>query len=350
MSEINYRNYQPMVEATRGPIVESIHMGAVAVSDANGNLLASYGDPRTVTFLRSSAKPFQALPFIEMGGAEAFGLTDREVAVLCASHAGTDDHVAVIRGIQQKIGVTEKDLLCGIHPPEDEATAEAMVLRGETPTPVRHNCSGKHTGMLAHAILRHLPIEDYINPQHPIQKTILQEFSEMCEIPVGQVILGTDGCSAPVFAVPLQNAARGYARLCGPDGLAAPREAACRRITRAMSSNPDMIAGPGRFDTVLMQVGAGKIVSKGGAEGYQALGLLPGGRGPGSPALGITFKIADGDISGRARALASVEILRQLDALSDEQVLALAAFGTRPLRNWRKLPVGEIRPCFILQR
>jgi L-asparaginase II len=339
-----------MVEATRGPIVESIHMGAVAVSDANGNLLASYGDPRTVTFLRSSAKPFQALPFIEMGGAEAFGLTDREVAVLCASHAGTDDHAAVIRGIQQKIGVTEKDLLCGIHPAEDEATAEAMVLRGEAPTPVRHNCSGKHTGMLAHAILRHLPIEDYINPQHPIQKTILQEFSEMCEIPVGEVILGTDGCSAPVFAVPLQNAARGYARLCGPDGLAAPREAACRRITRAMSSNPDMIAGPGRFDTVIMQVGAGKIVSKGGAEGYQALGLLPGGRGPGSPAFGITFKIADGDISGRARALASVEILRQLDALSDEQVLALAVFGTRPLRNWRKLPVGEIRPCFILQR
>jgi L-asparaginase II len=350
MSEMNYKNYQPMIEATRGSIVESIHVGAVAVSDASGNLVGSFGDPHTVTFLRSSAKPFQALPFIELGGAETFGLTDREVAVLCASHAGTDDHAAVIRGIQKKIGITEKDLLCGIHPPEDDATAQAMLLRGEAITPVRHNCSGKHTGMLAHALLRHLSIEDYINPEHPIQKTILQGFSEMCEVPAEQIILGTDGCSAPVFAIPLQNAALGYARLCGPDGLGAPRAVACRRITRAMTSNPDMIAGPGRFDTVIMQVGAGKILSKGGAEGYQALGLLPGARGSGSPALGITFKIADGDNTGRARAVASVDILRQLGALSDEQLVALAAFGVRPLRNWRKLPVGEIRPCFILQR
>ena len=350
MSEMSYINYQPMVEATRGTIVESIHMGALAISDTNGNLFASYGDPHTVTFLRSSAKPFQALPFIEMDGAETFGLTDREVAVLCASHAGTDEHAAVIRGIQQKIGVTEKDLLCGIHPPEDEATGRAMILRREEPTPVRHNCSGKHTGMLAHALLRHLSIEDYINPQHPIQKTILQGFSEMCSIPVKEIILGTDGCSAPVFAVPLHNAAQGYARMCDPHGLTAQRGAACQRITRSMTSNPDMIAGPGRFDTVIMQVGAGKIVSKGGAEGYQALGLLPGAQGSGSPALGITFKIADGDNTGRARAVASVEILRQLGALSEGQIMALVAFGTRPLRNWRKLPVGEIRPCFTLQR
>ena len=350
MSEMSYINYRPMIEATRGNIVKSIHIGAVGVSDTHGNLFASFGDPHTVTFLRSSAKPFQALPFIEMGGAETFDLTDREVAVLCASHAGTDDHAAVIRGIQHKIGVTEKDLLCGIHSPEDEATAQAMLLRGEAITPVRHNCSGKHTGMLAHALLRHLSIEDYINPGHPIQKTILQGFGEMCSIPVEKIILGTDGCSAPVFAIPLQNAAQGYARLCDPDGLTPQRGAACQRITRAMTSNPDMIAGPGRFDTVIMQVGAGKIVSKGGAEGYQALGLLPGACGSGSPALGITIKIADGDNTGRARAVVSVEILRQLGALSDEQVIALAAFGARPLRNWRKLPVGEIRPCFTLQR
>jgi L-asparaginase II len=345
---MNYTNYQPMIEVTRGSIVESVHYGAAVVVDAQGKLFASFGDAETVTFLRSSAKPFQALPFIEMGGAEKFDLKDREVSVICASHAGTDDHVAVIRGIQQKIGVTEQDLMCGMHIPSDEETARRMLLNGEKLTPVRHNCSGKHTGMLAHAVLRHLTIVDYINPAHPIQTTILRAFSEMCLVPVDQVFLGTDGCSAPVFAIPLRNAALGYARLCGPEQLEKKRAAACRRITQAMTSNPDMIAGPGRFDTVIMEVGAGMIVSKGGAEGYQALGLLPGAMGPGSPSLGITFKISDGDDNGRARSLASVEILRQLGALNPEQIQRLSQFDRRPVSNWRRLPVGEIRPCFKL--
>ena len=351
MAYPNPSQYLPVVELTRGRIVESIHFGAVAVSDASGQLLASYGDPDTTTFLRSSAKPFQALPFIERGGDLAFGLTPREVALLCASHSGTDDHVAVVAGIQRKIGAGEKDLLCGSHPPYHEPTARALEQRGEAPTPNRHNCSGKHTGMLAHALLRSLPIEDYINPEHPVQKSILAAFADMCGLPQDQVELGVDGCSAPNFAVPLRNAALGYARLMDPSNLAPERAEACRRITAAMTSNPDMVGGPGRFDTRLMAVAGDQILAKAGAEGYQGLGIQPGALGPGTPALGIAFKISDGDTgSGRARPFVALDILRQLGAISRQEMEALAEFGPRPIRNWRGLVAGEICSSFSLEK
>jgi L-asparaginase II len=160
--------YQPIFELTRGKVVESVHFGAVAVVNANGRLLAWYGNPQVVTFMRSSSKPFQALPFIERGGDQVFHLTSREIAILCGSHDGSDEHVEVVRGIQAKVGVQESDLLCGTHPVRNQITLEAMRARNEAPTPNRHNCSGKHTGMLAHARLRGLPISDYVNVEHPI--------------------------------------------------------------------------------------------------------------------------------------------------------------------------------------
>lgn len=347
---MNPQNVEPLIELTRGPIVESIHFGALVVMTARGELLASYGDPETTTFLRSSAKPFQALPFIERGGAEHFLLADREVALMCASHSGTDEHVAVLKGIQAKVGVTEENLLCGTHNPYDEATAKALLLHGEKPTPNRHNCSGKHTGMLAHARLRNLPLEDYINPQHPVQQSILQAFAEMCDLQPEQVVQGVDGCSAPNFAVPLKNAALAMARLAEPYGLPYERAKALQRIFRSMASNGDMVAGPGRFDTLVMDLMKGWLVAKAGAEGYQAISILPDALGPGTPGLGITFKIADGDTAGRARPLVAVEILRQLGLLKEEHLAGLAGFDRRALYNWRKLTVGEIRPTFSLQK
>src|SRR5512143_512210 len=230
--------YQPIFELTRGAVVESTHFGAVAVVDSSGHLLAWHGDPQAVTYMRSSAKPLQALSFIETGGDQAFHLTSKEIAILCASHEGTDEHVEVIKGIQAKIGVQEGDLLCGTHLLSHLPTVEAMRARGEPLTPNRHNCSGKHTGMLAHARMRNLPISDYVNPQHPIQKDILATFAEMCGVLVENATIGTDGCSAPNFAIPLSNAALGFARLCDPRGLSPERAAACRRITGAMMANP----------------------------------------------------------------------------------------------------------------
>jgi L-asparaginase II len=342
--------FSPLIEVTRGPLVESIHFGALAIVDASGKLVAGVGDTNLVANLRSSAKPFQALPLVENGGVERFGLTDRELAIMCASHSGTDVHVDILKSAQAKIGVHETDLQCGVHRPGDEKTAQDMLQRGEEPTPYRHNCSGKHTGMLAQCVLDNQPIGDYLSNDHTIQKNILRTFAEITGMNARDVLVGIDGCSAPTFAIPLYNAALGYARLCDPAGLPEKRAQALRRIYHAMTTNPDMIAGPQRFDTELMQAGGGMIVSKGGAEGYQAFGLAPGALGPGSPALGITYKVIDGDSEGRARPVIAMSILRQLGALTPDQLEALKRYDARPIYNWRRLEVGVIRPAFTLEK
>ncbi|MEW6092823.1 MAG: asparaginase [Chloroflexota bacterium] len=353
--------YQPVLEVTRGRVVESVHNGAAAIVDAGGRLLARVGDPQTVTYMRSSAKPLQALPFIERGGDQTFHLTSKELALICSSHDGSDEHVEVVKGIQAKVGVQESDLLCGTHVPFHAPTQEALLKRGEEPTQNRNNCSGKHTGMLAFARMRGLPISDYINPEHPIQKTILETMSEMCSLPAEQIEIGIDGCSAPNFALPLYNAALGFARLCDPRGLSTERATACRRIVASMMSNPTMVGGAGRFDTRLMEVCEGRIVAKGGAEGYFCIGILGGALGAGSPGIGIALKITDGDISirratgdsyNRARPAVALEILRQMEILSQKELKALAVeFGPiKPVVNLRKLVVGVARPVFTLQR
>lgn len=342
-------DFQPLVEVTRGTIVESIHFGAFVVADAAGRVVASAGNPQLVTYLRSSAKPFQVLPFVETGGMERFGLNERELAVMCASHHGTDDHVSVIQGIQAKVGISAADLQCGMHPPSDKATADRMLVNHEENSPLRHNCSGKHSGMLAAAVMRSLPTTDYLDLHHPVQQTIFQTFAEMTGVPVSGMAFGVDGCSAPVFAVPMQAAAWAFAQLADPSTLPEPRSSALQRIFRAMTSHPDMVAGPGAFDTLLMQTGNGKILTKGGAEGYQAVAVLPGACGSNSPAYGITIKISDGDLANsRARTTVAVEILRKLGALDSAQLNALDQFTARPQHNWRKIEVGQVRPCFEL--
>jgi L-asparaginase II len=353
-------DYQPVFETTRGRIVESVHHGAAAVVDASGSLLASLGNPDVVTFLRSSAKPMQALPFIESGGDQFFHLTSKEIAILCGSHSGTDAHMEVLTGIQSKAGVQESDLLCGVHPLTHPPTVEAMRLRGEMPTQNRHNCSGKHSGMLAFARMRGQPISDYLNPGHPVQRSIVETFAALCGLPVDEIEMGIDGCSAPNFAVPLRNAARALAILCDPRGLPAGRASACRRITQSMMAFPDMVAGPGRFDTLLMEICKGKLISKAGAEGYQVLGIMPGVLSPDSNGVGIAIKIADGDLSiqkadgstyNRARPAVALEVLRQLGALSAKELAALEEFGPiKPITNWRKVVVGELRPAFSLHK
>jgi L-asparaginase II len=202
--------------------------------------------------------------------------------------------------------------------------------------------------MLAQAALRGLSKENYIDPQRPVQQLIIQTFSEMTGVPVKDIPIGVDGCSAPVFAVPLYNAAFALARLADPSALSEKRAAACRRIFRAMAANPDMVAGPDRWDTLAMTAANGKVVTKAGAEGYQGISILPGALGPNSPALGITFKIADGDSGGRARPLVGTEVLRQLGALDEIALKKLAAFDARPQYNWRKVPVGRLETAFKL--
>jgi L-asparaginase II len=194
-------------------------------------------------------------------------------------------------------------------------------------------------------------LDSYLDRQHGVQQSILQAFAEMCGLQPEEIKLGTDGCSAPNFAVSFYHAAWGWARLADPSQLPPARAAACRKITEAMIAHPEMVGGPERFDTAIMQVGQGRIVVKAGAEGYQGVALLPGALGPGSPALGIALKISDGDGRSRARPVVTIEVLKQLGALSEKDLEALAAYGPRKdIHNWRKLVVGEMRPVFQMEK
>jgi len=348
----------PLFETTRGRIVESVHHGSIAVVDSNGKLISSHGDPDTVAFLRSSAKPFQALPFVERGGVEHFGFTARELSMSCASHNGSAMHVQTAEAMQKKVGIEESHLQCGTHMPDDADEFKSMIVNNRKPTPNYNNCSGKHTAMLAHAKMRGLPLENYLDINHPIQQDILASFAEMCLFPVAEIELGVDGCSAPNFAVPLYNAALGMARLCDPRELAEARATACRKITSAMTSHPEMISGYGEFDEQLMRVGEGKLVCKRGAEGYQIVGVMPGVISPNSPGLGIAFKVSDGDASrkaddlttsNRVRPAVALEILRQLGAFSSKQEQALAGFGpVKSIQNHKGIITGQSRPVFEL--
>jgi L-asparaginase II len=212
--------------------------------------------------------------------------------------------------------------------------------------------------MLAHAKMRVHTLENYLDINHPIQQDILTSFAEMCLLPMNQVELGTDGCSAPNFAVPLYNAALAVARLCDPGELSEARASACRKITSAMTTHPEMVSAYGEFDEQLMRVGEGKIVCKRGAEGYQMIGLLPGVLSANSPGIGIALKVSDGDASRmaidlihtpRVRPAVTLEILRQLGALSSKQEQALASFGpVKPVKNHRGIITGQSRPVFEL--
>ena len=357
----NLRNsipFQPLVEVTRGTIVESIHLGSIAVVDSNGTLIASYGDPQAVAFLRSSAKPFQAIPFVERGGVEHFGYTARELAITCASHEGSAMHVKTVAELQKKTGIEEHYLQCGVHMPGDADEFKSLITNKRQLTQNHNNCSGKHTSMLAYAKMRGLPLENYLDPDHPIQQDILATFAEMCLIPSDQISSGIDGCSAPNFAIPLFNSAHAMARMCDPRERTTARAAACGKITGAMMTHPEMVSGYGEFDCELMKAGEGKIVCKRGAEGFQIVGLLPGAIKNGSPGIGIAFKVVDGDasqrdvnlhMSNRVRPAVALEILRQLRALSPKQEQALAGFGpVKPIKNHRGIITGQLRPVFEL--
>ena len=346
----------PVFEVTRGHLVESFHSGSIAVVDSAGKLIASYGDPQSVAFLRSSAKPFQALPFVERGGVEHFHYTACELALSCASHNGARIHLDTVREMQSKVGIGENDLRCGGHLPSDAAMLREFIEENRIPTNNVNNCSGKHTTMLAHAKMRGLPLENYLELDHPIQQDILTTLSEMCGMARDKVEIGIDGCSAPNFAMPLYNAALGMARLCDPRDLADSRAAACKKITTAMTTQPEMISSPGEFDCELMKTGEGQIVTKRGAEGFQIAGLMP--ETPDGRGIGIAFKVIDGDASrlndelestSRVRPAVTLEILRQLDRLNGTQLRSLEKFGPeKELRNYAGIPTGRSYPVFRL--
>jgi L-asparaginase II len=339
-----------LVEVTRGPMVEAKHRGIIAVLNADGELLTSLGDVEARTWYRSAAKPFQTIPIIASGAADHFQLTDQELAVITGSHSGEELHLNAVKSILNKINLTEAALQCGAHAPFDEAAAKQLRAANLQPQTLHNNCSGKHAGMLALARYLNAPLENYLDPQHPVQQQIRVVLARFADVPLGDIAIAIDGCSAPVFGLSLAAMARSYAQLVGweqtdiADDERLSRAAA--RVVKAMLEFPEMIGGSHkRLDTDLMRIARRQIVAKVGAEGVQLLGVLPNKRYP--QGLGIAIKIEDGDIR-RARDPVVIETLRQLGLLDDEQLSALARYAGATIFNHRRLEVGLVRPCFTL--
>jgi L-asparaginase II len=338
---------EPLVEVKRGAITESRHRGHIVAVEPGGNIIASLGAPHNVTFPRSSAKPFQALPLLLTGAAERFGFTDREVALACASHNGEPIHTEIVASMLRKIGLGPEALKCGVHEPYSVEAAAELRARGEEPNVLHNNCSGKHAGMLAVALHLGASIDNYISPENPVQKSIADVFSKFSDIAVTDMAVGIDGCGAPIFGVTMKAMALAYARLVSPpESFDNPTRAACERVVRVMTAYPELIGGTSqRLDTEVMRAARGRVVSKVGAEGVYTAAIVPCKEWPNG--FGIALKIEDGD-DKRARPTVVIEALRQLGVLRDESLEAVARYAFFPVTNRLGDVVGEIRASFSL--
>ncbi len=317
----------------RGGRLESAHRARAAAADAKGRVLFALGDGNAGIYIRSAGKPFQALPLLEAGGERAFRLSDDDIALMCASHGGEPRHVRVAARLLRRGGFTARDLACGAHWPMHEPSALRLARRGERPTALHNNCSGKHAGLLLACRAYGFPARGYTLSTHPIQREVLRRISLFCGVPADSIPVAVDGCNLPVFFLPMSALARGYAALLsGAEGKPGTAEAAASRVVGAMTASPGMVAGKDRFTTAFLRAGRGKWIGKEGAEGVYAVGVRVSARSGGS-AIGIALKIEDG--STRARDAVTLALLERLDLLPDRARAALSRYRRPAVRNVR---------------
>jgi L-asparaginase II len=331
---------EPLVEVVRGGLVESIHYGEVATCDACGALRAWVGDPERVVYWRSSAKPIQALSVVQSGAADRFEFSAQELAICCGSHFGSAAHVATVLGIVEKLGLDESALQCGTHEPVDTAERNRLIREGLAPTPAHNNCSGKHAGMLATTVALGADTACYLEPTEPVQQMILRNMSVLSGVAPHDILLGTDGCGAPIHGMSLRAMATAFARLMCPDDLPRDVRIAAGRNVAAMAAAPVMVNGEGTFTSDLLEVAAARVTLKGGAEGLFVVGLDDG--------RGVAIRTVDGSHRGHGAAI--LRVLRLLGALEPDMAEALAKYECETLRNCQGDAVGEIRAAaFELQ-
>ncbi|MDY6844148.1 MAG: asparaginase [Thermodesulfobacteriota bacterium] len=331
-----------LVTVTRGGHLESFHRGSIVIANARGNIIDALGNPNFPTFMRSCAKPIQALPIVESGATETFSFTDAELALFCGSLNGQDFQIDILQSILTKIGLNENNLKCGIHRPSHRATAESMRKDGLTTTQLHNNCAGKHTCMLALCVHHKYPIDTYLEVNHPVQKMILNTVAKMCDIEAQEVKIGIDGCGVPVFSVPLKNIAVSYAKLAAPEASneTTQRKEAIKRLTQSLVQYPEMIAGDERICTDIMRIAHGRVLAKTGADGSYAMGLLEKG-------LGVGIKVDDG--STRALNPIVIDSLVKMGIITESEKDSLKAYYNPVISNYRKEEVGRISTTFSLK-
>ena len=335
-------SFVPLIEVTRGDLVECQHWGAVAVADREGCVQACAGDPHALVFTRSTIKPFQALPLLQSGGARALGWGVPELALLCASHNGEPQHVDQVQAMLGSVGLDHQALRCGCHRPifADLGLPGLGLPEGFVADARHNNCSGKHAGFLAYCMEQGLSIDDYERPQHALQAAVRQALGRCVGLAPDALRMGVDGCAAPNYAMPLAHLARGYAWLAAgalDDAVQEP----LARLAEAMVARPELGSGTGRHDLEFMRVGQGDWVSKTGADGVQVVGSR-------SRAQAFALKVMDGNMV--AQVATAVEVMDQLGWLDAAQREALLHRRASILLNARGAPVGARRPVFRLQR
>lgn len=327
-----------LVQATRGNLVENIYRGDVVVVQRDGKVLFSLGDTEKQTYWRSSAKPFQVLPFIEAGGLEKYQITPQELALMCASHGGEAEHVALAAGLLKKIGFAEPDLRCGSAPPMNISAMRKILEQGETWNQLHNCCSGKHAAMLALAAMKNYDPNHYEEISHPVQQEMLGAISQVTEVSVESIGIGTDGCGVPIYYLPLSRMAYAYATLSQPEGFESQsRTQAMNHIAKAMTGHPWFVAGTGRLDTILMEATQGKLLAKLGADGVYGVGVMGEG-------IGIALKIESGDV--RVIDPLIVKLLHQMGYITEEEQAAMEEQLDFHIYNHRKEVIGKLE-CTI---
>lgn len=323
-----------LIETQRNNITEKQHFGFIIAVDKEENIIFKIGDDENKNFwFRSAAKPLQASIILESGAYEKFNFTLRELAVCCASHAGTEEHTEAVRSILNKICLNEENLQCGAHEPLDKETRNYLIRQNKSPTQIYNNCSGKHAGMLAVCVANNWNIKDYLDFEHPLQKKITENISKFCNIDKNSINTGTDGCSAPIHALPHYKMGVGFLNLFSDKNY--------ELLKQAFIQNPYLIGGNERLDTDIIKLSSGKLISKVAAEGLCITVNLEKNQA-------LIVKILDADM--KARAITTLEILKQLNWLSEKELSTPEAkkLYNFNIMNHKNIIVGEIIPKFLV--
>ena len=323
-----------LAEVFRGGRVESRHGGTAVIVDGQGGILFSAGDAEAPEFPRSAVKAMLALPLVEGGSADRLGLDDAELVLACASHTGEARHVAAVASMLRKAGRDASCLECGTHWPTSRSASHALAAGGATPSSLHNNCSGKHAGFICLACDRGEATHGYVQPHHPAMRTVTAALADITGATLDERNRAVDGCGIPTYAIPLRALATGFARFGSGERLAPARARAAARLRAAVTSDPFLAAGSGRFDTRLMELMGARVFSKTGAEGVLAAALPDHG-------LGIAVKCRDG--SSRAAEVVMASLVARHLELTMAQRDGLRDLANPKLTNWTGETIGEIR-------
>lgn len=323
---------------TRAGHVENIHRGDVVAVNCAGEIISSVGNSYLPMFWRSAAKPFQALAFVKNGGMEKYNISQEELAILVSSHSGEDNHVELVRGILKKIGLDESVLDCGILRPLNGKAYKKLLASGEPILPVHNQCSGKHSQIIALAMMLGISYEGYTKPEHEAEKIIFKHVAMASKMPEDKLEIGIDGCGVPVFYLPLYNMSLAYARLSTPSkGDWGEYEIAAKKIRDAMSEYPQVVSGTGRIDLAVTETTKGRIITKMGSDAVYCMAIK-------DEDLGITFKIEDGSFAVVTPMV--IAVLKKFDLLTKDEAEELDKKFPPVLKNHRGDVIGTIEAVF----